>query len=187
MAWTDPTQRSTGDLITNTIYNTDVIDNLDYLQAAIEVELTNKSGGSVSANDLVVADSSNDSAFSTTTTVNDPGVIGVAMETIANDAIGRIATSGVVTVAVTGTITRGHYLSTSTTVKQAQGTSGRTSNSFGIALTGGTGTVTCLLLTNAGGGVPSNAVFYTTDAAAPGDFTEYTTARGLYIVVRAYS
>lgn len=31
MAWTEPTTRSTGDLITAAIWNTDVVDNLDYL------------------------------------------------------------------------------------------------------------------------------------------------------------
>ena len=31
MAWTDPTTRSPGDLITATIWNEDVVDNLDFL------------------------------------------------------------------------------------------------------------------------------------------------------------
>lgn len=182
MAWTDPSQRSTGDLITNTIYNTDIIDNLDYLQAAIEVELTNKSGGSVAANDVVIADGSNDSAFTTTTTAENIAVIGVVMETIANDAIGRVATTGIVTVAVTGTITRGHYLSTSTTVKLAQGIANKTGGTFAIALTGGTGTVVAILLSSATGMVPANTVMYTTGGTAPAGFSEYTSARGRMII-----
>jgi len=33
MAWTTPTSRSTGDLITASIYNTDIVDNLNYLKS----------------------------------------------------------------------------------------------------------------------------------------------------------
>lgn len=34
MAWTDPTVRATGDLITAAIYNTDLVDNLAYLYSS---------------------------------------------------------------------------------------------------------------------------------------------------------
>jgi hypothetical protein len=38
MAWTSPTTRITGDLITASIWNTDIVDNLDFLKAPPEAQ-----------------------------------------------------------------------------------------------------------------------------------------------------
>lgn len=42
MAWTSPTTRTTGELITATIWNTDLTNNLTYLKSAIDTEVTNR-------------------------------------------------------------------------------------------------------------------------------------------------
>ena len=39
MVWTDPTTRSTGDLITSTVWNGDVVDNLGYLHERVVTKL----------------------------------------------------------------------------------------------------------------------------------------------------
>ena len=97
--------------------------------------LTNKSGDGVVLGDLVVADTTTDSSFTTTTTANDQTVIGAAAETIANDAAGVVKRSGVVTVLVDNTVSRGDFLVSSTTAKRADGTATYAKGAFAIALT----------------------------------------------------
>lgn len=105
----------------------------------VVVLLTNKSGGSVAAGDVVVLDSSNDTAFTTTTTSRAEVHIGIAQETIANNATGRVLVNGYAAlVNVPASVTRGHYVQTHTVAKQATGNSTRQSGSFGTFLTGGT-------------------------------------------------
>lgn len=188
MSWTEPTQRSTGDLITQAIYNADIIDNLAYLRQVAEPDLTNKSGGSLEAGDVVIWDASNDQAVTTTTTAGSTKVAGVVMATVANDADGRVALLGVVTVKVQGNVTRGNFLRTSTTAKRAEdaGTV-KASGTFAVALTaysgGAAGSVIALLMPSTiGGEFPANGVAYTTDSSAPSGWTEYTSARGRVIV-----
>jgi hypothetical protein len=189
MAWTDPTQRSASDFLTAAIFNADVIDNLAYLLAAVEPNtLTNKSGSSVSAGTVVIADTGNNSAFDTTTTANSEDVLGVARETIANDAAGRVAVFGVASVLVQGNVARGDFLATSTTAGRAKSVgSSKTAGAFAVALTayagGGAGTVTALVLPGfAAGSAAANSVMYTTAGAAPTGWTEYTAGRGRVIV-----
>jgi len=71
--------------------------------------------------------------------------------TIANNAAGRISFGGVYTVSVTGTVTRGDYLETSTTAGKAKSAgTGKTGATFAIALTSDSGgSVTALLLPSA--------------------------------------
>lgn len=105
----------------------------------VVIPLTNKSGGSVAAGDVVVVDTSNDTAFTTTTTARSEVSLGVAQETIANNATGRVLTHGYAAlVNVPASVTRGHYIETHTVAKQATGSSSRRSGSFGQFLTGGT-------------------------------------------------
>lgn len=105
----------------------------------VVVPLTNKSGGSVAAGDVVVIDSTNDGSFTTTTSGRAETQIGVAQETIANNATGRVCIAGYVgLVNVPASVTRGHYIETHTVAKQATGNSTRRSGSFGIFTTGGT-------------------------------------------------
>ena len=189
MAWTDPTTRSASDFLTAAIFNADVIDNLAYLLAKVEPDtLTNKSVGSVSAGTVVIVDAANNTAFKTTTSGDSEDVLGVVMETITTDAAGRVATFGVVTVLVQGNVTRGNFLSTSTTAGRAKdaGTT-KTNATFAIALTGyaggGAGTVTALLLpTTMGGVAPANVIAYTSAGSAPSGWAEYTSGRGRVIV-----
>lgn len=116
--------------------------------------LTNKSGSTLAANSVVIADTTADSAFTTTTTVGNAKVIGVTQASIANDATGIVKMYGVSNVLVTGATSRGDWLRTSTTAGKAESTSssGPVNGAFAIALssTVGTGTVVAMLLTAAG-------------------------------------
>lgn len=105
----------------------------------VVVPLTNKSGGSVAAGDVVVVDTANDTAFTTTTTGRAEVSVGIAQETIANTASGRVLVAGYAAlVNVPASVTRGHYVETHTVAKQATGSSTRRSGSLGQFLTGGT-------------------------------------------------
>jgi hypothetical protein len=157
MAWTDPAAQSDGSLINETIWNRDIVDNLAYLIARTEPDsLTNKSGAQLTAGAVVVADSANDNAFTTTTTEENPAVIGVVAETIDNEAAGRVATAGIVTVNVQGNVARGDYLGTSSTEGRAKSAGvAKGAGTFAIALTayagGGAGTVQALVLASFSG------------------------------------
>jgi len=101
--------------------------------------LVNKSGGAVAAGDVVIIDTANDGAFTTTTTARAEITIGVVQETIASNATGRVLLSGYAAlVNVPASVTRGHYVETHTVAKQATGNSARRSGSFGQFRTGGT-------------------------------------------------
>lgn len=106
----------------------------------IVVPLTNKSGGSVALGDVVVVDTTNNDAFTTTTSASTTNVVGVAMETIANNAAGRVCLQGYISlVNVNASVTRGNYGVTHTVAKQAtDGGSSRTGGTFCKFLTGGT-------------------------------------------------
>jgi hypothetical protein len=101
--------------------------------------LTNKSGGGVVAGDVVIVDTGNDAAFTTTTSARSETSIGIVQETIANNASGRVLIAGrAALVNVPASVTRGHYVETHTVAKQATGSATRRSGSFGQFLTGGT-------------------------------------------------
>lgn len=86
----------------------------------IVVPLTNKSGGSVAAGDVVVIASANTDAFTTTTSAASTAIVGVAQETIANNATGRVCLGGYVPlVNVNASCTVLHYGTTHTVAKQA--------------------------------------------------------------------
>lgn len=101
--------------------------------------MTNKSGGSVAAGDVVIIDTGNDNAFTTTTSGQSTSAIGVVMESIANNATGRVQVSGYVPlINVPASVTRGHFIETHTVAKQAVGNATRRLGTFGQFLTGGT-------------------------------------------------
>jgi hypothetical protein len=101
--------------------------------------LVNKTGGAVVAGDVVIIDTANDGAFTTTTTARSEVTIGVVQETIASNATGRVLLSGYAAlVNVPASVTRGHFVETHTVAKQATGNSARRSGSFGQFRTGGT-------------------------------------------------
>lgn len=99
--------------------------------------LTNKSGGGVVQGDVVViGDGSNDNSFTTTTSAAfNTRMVGVAMETIANNAAGLVAISGYVPIVNSAAgLTRGHFLFTSTNAKEATGSGTRGAGAFGMVL-----------------------------------------------------
>ncbi len=106
----------------------------------VVVPLTNKSGGSVAAGDVVIVDTTNNDAFTTTTSGAFTGGVGIAQETIANNATGRVLLSGYAAlVNVNASVTRGNYVKTHTVVKQGTDAgSSRVTGTFGQFLTGGT-------------------------------------------------
>ncbi len=106
----------------------------------VVIPLTNKSGGSVAAGDVVVLDTSNNVSFTTTTSANVTTTVGIAQETIANNASGRVLVSGYAAlINVNASVTRGNYGATFTVAKQATdiGVS-RAAGAFVQFLTGGT-------------------------------------------------
>ena len=125
---------------------------LDQYVAA--TEMTNKSGSQVTAGDVVVAYTSTDNAFATTTTGANVKVVGVVQETIADAAAGIVKHYGTSTVKVTAATSRGDWLVTSTTAGKAAPSAAATppSGAFAIALTAsvGAGTITAALLSTAG-------------------------------------
>lgn len=131
----------------------------------VVLPLVNKSGGQVVAGDVVVNDSGNDGAFTTTTSASESSKwVGVAQETIANNATGRVLLAGYAAlVNVNASVTRGHFAFTHTVAKQASGSASRAAGAFGQYLTGGT-TPTATLWgfpdsSSAGGGAPSTAQY----------------------------
>ncbi len=87
---------------------------------SVIVPLTNKSGGGVVAGDVVILDSANNTSFTTTTSAGVTTPIGVAQETIASNAVGRVVVEGYAAlVNVNASVTRLHYGKTHTVAKQA--------------------------------------------------------------------
>lgn len=106
----------------------------------VVVPLTNKSGGGVIAGDVVIVGTANNDAFTTTSSAAFTGSVGIAQETIADNATGRILLSGYAAlVNTTASVTRQNFGTTSTTVKKAvDAGSSRTTGTFCQFLTGGT-------------------------------------------------
>ena len=109
---------------------------------AIIVPKTNKSGGALAKGDVVIVDSANDNAVTTTTSAGTTVTVGVVVEEngIANNASGRVQFGGHVgLVTVNASVTRGHYGTTHTVAKQAtDGGASRVVGSFCLFTTGGT-------------------------------------------------
>lgn len=123
--------------------------------------LTNKSGSSVAAGDVVILDTANDTAFTTTTTGQAEVTVGIAQATIANNASGAVLLSGTAAlVNVPSSMTRGRYLETHTVVKQATGSATRRAGSFGQFTTAGT--------------TPSAVIWGQTDQTASGGGSSLT-------------
>ena len=137
-----------GDILPEAVAKTnfEVLDN--YVAARV---LTNKSGGTVAANSVVIVDTTADSAFTTTTVAGSQKVVGVTQASILNAATGIIKQYGVTSVLVTAATNRGDWLTTSTVAGQALPSTASTppSGTFAIALsaTVGAGTVTALMIT----------------------------------------
>lgn len=102
--------------------------------------LTNKSGGAVIAGDVVIIDTANDEAFTTTTTAAyNATQVGIALESIASNATGRVLLQGYAPlVNVSASATRGYYLLTHTVAKQATSGASFATGAFGQVLKAGT-------------------------------------------------
>lgn len=139
--WIEPStlDLADGDTVEESHYDA-ILSALLFLGRIPNPSLTNKSGGALAAGDVVIIDASNDSAVTTTTTAAKIQMVGVAMESILNNAAGRIAFAGKVSVKVTGTVNRGEFLETSTVAGSAISVgTGKTQNSFAMALTASSG------------------------------------------------
>lgn len=107
----------------------------------VVVPLTNKSGGGVIAGDVVyLNDGSNADSFTTGTTTNRTGGIGIAQETIADNGTGRILVGGYAAlVNVNASVTIGHYGATYSVAKEATDAgASRAAGTFCQFQTGGT-------------------------------------------------
>ncbi|NOS67925.1 MAG: hypothetical protein HOO67_06230 [Candidatus Peribacteraceae bacterium] len=141
--------------------------------------LTNKSGASRAAGDVVVQDTGNDAAFATTTTANLKRNVYVVRETIADNAVGAVQSSGrVVTVKVTGAVVKGNVLVTSTTSTRAKdgGSADLVDGAFARALTAnasGDGTVEAQLF---GATLLASNAQRADNLLKNGSFEEYTGA-----------
>lgn len=115
--------------------------NLDLIRGRQVVEyLTNQSGGSVAAGDVVYIDTAHDASFTTGTTSAYTGAVGVAFESIASAAQGRVIVAGYCPlVNVNASVTRGNYGKTYTVAKQATDAgASRIAGTFCQWLSGGT-------------------------------------------------
>jgi hypothetical protein len=131
----------------------------------VVVPLVNKSGGGVIAGDVVIIDTTNDSAFTTTTSAGFTGTCGVAQDTIANNATGRVLITGEASLVNTNgsNVSRGWYGQTHTVAKTAVATgASRTVGSFVQFMTGGTtpkGVIYPVDLAGATGQVATDAIW----------------------------
>lgn len=106
----------------------------------VVASLTNQSGGAVIAGDVVIVSAANDESFTTTTSAAYYSTeVGVALESIASAAAGRILLEGYAPlVNVSASATRGHYLFTHTVAKQATSSASYAAGSFGQIIKAGT-------------------------------------------------
>src|SRR6185369_6769312 len=130
----------------------------------VVVPLTNKSGGAVAAGDVVVVDTGNNEAFTTSTAGAVTGGVGIAQDAIANNAIGRVLLHGYAAlVNVSASVTRGNYGKTHTVAKQAvDAGASRVAGVFCQFLTGGTTPTARVFspdLGAAAGNVAADAIF----------------------------
>lgn len=110
-------------VITEPLFSTTADGKVTILQSALGTLLTNKTGVVLVAGDVVAYDATNDSAVALADFSGALVQFAVALQTIAVNAQGTFATSGVVTALnVTGAVTRTDYLRKSATTKVAEDT-----------------------------------------------------------------
>ncbi len=108
--------------------------------AQVVLNLTNKSGGTVSSGDLVIIDSTTNESFTTTSTKDIETSIGIAQESIEADATGSVLFNGfaaAVNVALVSQ-SRAGYLFHGSNAKVAHGSNTRAAGAFGQFVTSGT-------------------------------------------------
>lgn len=112
----------------------------------VVLRLTNKSGGGLVEGDVVIISSGTAAAITTTTSAGQTDdMVGVVLETIASDAIGRVCIMGYVPkINLSGAASLGDTFATHSVAKQASPAASRSSGHFGEVL--GTGTTPSALL-----------------------------------------
>lgn len=135
--------------------------------------LTNNAGADLPAGSVVILDTGDDESIETTTSAQSTLKVGVTLEAITDGELGPVVIGGYVPlVLVTASVTRGHYLETSTTAGQATANSARRAGSFGQLLTGGT--------------TPTAILFDSSDTSAaisfPGGSTTFLRADGTFAI-----
>lgn len=127
---------------------------VDVISGLVQPTLTNRTGVSLVAGDVVAIDAANNSSVVLSDVASSARQLVVSLGSIANLASGQFATVGgiPVTVKVSGTVTRGNYLVKSATTLvaadsgvAAANTGGPPPGAFAIAVSGGTGTVTAMM------------------------------------------
>lgn len=118
-----------------------IYDGTEWVATGAYGVFTNKSGGTRSAGDVVIVDTSNAGSYTTTTTAGNTRVLGVVMQSTSNNADGVVALVGarVTNLSVNATTAVGDYLATSTTGGQAAPSSSPGAGTFAIALASRTG------------------------------------------------
>ena len=138
--------------------------------------LTNKSGSTRSAGDVVVADTTADGCFTTSTSGADIKVIGIVMESIANNSEGVVALSGarVTNINCDAAVSRGQFLKSSTTAAKASPTSTGEVGVFAIALSslGSAGALAEALLIGCNVIAAITATNYTSSILTPKEYTD---------------
>lgn len=116
--------------------------NWDGAGQASGAELTNKTGGSLAANDVVALDTGNDSAVALADVQGSLKTFVVAAETITNNSAGKMKRTGVLVAKTQGTIVRGNYVRKSATTKAVEdagvamnGTNLPPAGTLGVAVT----------------------------------------------------
>jgi len=107
------------------------------VSSATSVFMVNNSTRDLIAGDVVVLDSTHDSAVTTTSVASNTSIAGVVQAPIPRLGYGPVLFSGLSTqVNVTGTVARGNYAMTSGTAALAAGVAARVVGTFGRFLTG---------------------------------------------------
>lgn len=91
-------------------------------QGPTGIELTNKTGGTLIAGDVVAINTANDSAVALSDILGSLARFVVALTTISDGAVGGFALTGIVSAKVQGAVNRGRYLRKSATSKAFEDT-----------------------------------------------------------------
>lgn len=132
-----------------TIPNSLITDLREYtnIPNALGIDVTNSSGGTLEQGSTVIWHASGGQAINTTTTEGNQSVAGVIEARVANGAVGRIITQGLVSVLCDESVAVGNLLELSTTAGQAH--KSLKSGVFARVLTANTGAGTrCLAYVN---------------------------------------
>jgi hypothetical protein len=122
-------------------------------------DFQNRTGGARAAGDVVMIDPANDASFIQPNAVGaSGGKIGVVVEAIANNAVGRVSFTGFARVKVAGGTTRGQYLRTQNASYIASGTTYVGLGTFAVAVTNPDGASTVLAFLHPGASLEAGGV-----------------------------